>query len=814
MASAIANLVVNFDAATGPFNRKVGLMRRTLRGLGGLARNIALAVAPLSVGAMFAGAIRSGEEFNRAMTRSLSIMDDVGDALRDKMAKEAINVAKVTQFSAAEVARGYFFLASAGLTAEDAIGSLAIVARFAQAGNFDLATATSLAADAQAAMGLRVGTTEQKLANLVRVTDVLTKANTLANATTEEFSRALTNKAAAAARIVGMEIEQVVAVLAVFANQGVKSVDAGTAFNIVMRDLTTKAIRFREAFEAAGVAVFEKGEFRNLADIIRDLTDAMSSMTAEQKKALLLNLHFADKSISFIQVLLGTSQAMRDFEKALDEAGGTVERVSGQQLTVIQKAMEKLKGTLTETGKAFIDLNENAIAKFLRGITTAIPAVFEMAGQIASWIAFLLLAKLAIWAVTTAVWTYIAALEALAIAKVFVKAVGVGPAGWIQLGLAIAAASAAVVVLKGAFDATIGSLRKAGKEADNLDEKLKKLMGDRKAAKTPSIFSGLVDADLSPAVAQAVKMQDALLAVLLVTEKLRAQTGKVAFGADSAARLEEAAEFFESLKDAPGIVGETARRLGVLTERMIRFGTIANRRIDLREGLASNASRAGEEIARLASNLDDLMNAFDNPAAIEKFAKALKDSLVTPQQEFDKFLEKVQALQAFEFITPAEAATAIATAARDLDDATEGIARKREQKEQDDKRAGLAAQRAVETPIETAMRRVKEIERLFSVGALGERGDEVRRRAIQKEADDLRIEEEKDKFGPRNAGAVEQGTQAAFGAIMASINQRGNSTERDIAKTNKQIAKATRETANTIESIANTDPEFTELKAP
>jgi TP901 family phage tail tape measure protein len=259
--------------------------------------------ALIGIGAV---SVKSFAGFDDAMTKSLSIMGDVSDAQRDRMVKAAREMAKQSTFSAEQAAESYFFLASAGLSAEQSIAALPQVTKFAQAGAFDLALATDLLTDAQSALGLSSDDTATSLRNMAKVGDVLVKANTLANASVQQFSEALTTKAGAALKAVGKDIEEGVAVLAVFADQGIKGAEAGTALGIVMRDLQTKAIKNKEAWEQLGVAAFDaNGEMRNIADIIGGLETALAGMSDQQQKATLLQLGFSDKSVSFITALLG-----------------------------------------------------------------------------------------------------------------------------------------------------------------------------------------------------------------------------------------------------------------------------------------------------------------------------------------------------------------------------------------------------------------------------------------------------------------------------------------------------------------------------
>ncbi len=226
-----------------------------LNNLAGSVRSLGrnLAVAGAVVGAFGAITLRTFANFDAAMTKSTAIMADMSDEMRKKMADTARDVAKSTTFSAAQAAESYFFLASAGLDAQSSIAALPMVAKFAQAGMFDMAKATDLLTDAQSALGMVIkGDPLKNLAEMTRLSDVLVKANTLANASVEQFSEALTTKAGAALKAVNKDVTEGVAVLAALADQGIKGANAGTQLSIVLRDLTTKAIRNGQAFEKAG----------------------------------------------------------------------------------------------------------------------------------------------------------------------------------------------------------------------------------------------------------------------------------------------------------------------------------------------------------------------------------------------------------------------------------------------------------------------------------------------------------------------------------------------------------------------------------
>ena len=313
---------------------------------------VAVAFAALDkIEDVLAGNVRAFGNFDDAMTQSLAIMGNIDDRMRSRMEAAAKDVSRATTFSSTEAAKAYYYLASAGFNAQQSIGALPQVAKFAQAGMFDMALATDLATDAQSALGLRSANTEQNLENLTRVTDVLVKANILANASVEQFAISLTTKAGAAMKSVGMEIEEGVGVLAAFADQGVKAEEGGTQFAIVLRDLQTKALENKKVFKDYGVEVFNSsGELNNMADIVGDLERALEGMSDEQKKSTLIQLGFTDKSIGSLLALMGTSEAIRTYEKGLREAGGLTEEVAKKQLESFNSQMKLARNRIEEAG--------------------------------------------------------------------------------------------------------------------------------------------------------------------------------------------------------------------------------------------------------------------------------------------------------------------------------------------------------------------------------------------------------------------------------------------------------------------------------
>lgn len=380
MAVKVGQVVVDFLLNSAQFDKDIKGISRTFGKVGkdfsNVGRSMTMGItAPLV--AAGAAVVKFGSDFESAMTKSTAIMGDLTASMRQDMEKTALEVAKTTTFSATQAAESYFYLASAGLDAQKSIAALPAVAEFAQAGAFDMALATDLLTDAQSALGLSVQETTQNMENMNRVSDVLVKANTLANATVQQFSESLTNKAGAALKVLGKDVEEGVAVLAAFADQGVKGMEAGTQLSIVLRDMQKAALNNSAAFKQYGISVFDSaGEMRNVADIIGDMENALAGMSDEQKKATLAQLGFQEKSVQSQLTLLGTSQKIRDYESALRDAGGTTAEVADKQLTSFGSMMSLIKSR--------VEASAISLYQTLRPVLvdTIVPAIQSAVGWI------------------------------------------------------------------------------------------------------------------------------------------------------------------------------------------------------------------------------------------------------------------------------------------------------------------------------------------------------------------------------------------------------------------------------------------------
>ncbi len=350
LGSLLVHLNMNASQYFAIMKKVEARMRITAQKMQHIGRQMTMRVtAPiLAMGFVSTKAFAS---FDDAMTKSLAIMKGITPELRHEMESLALEISTSGVTSAKDLARSYFFLASAGLDAEQSMAALGAVERFAVAGAFDMATATDLATDAQSALGLTVKDAQKNLENMTRVTDVLTGANTLANATTQQFSLALTSQAGPAMKAYNIELEEGVAVLAAYADQGIKAQTAGNMFSRMLRLMTKGFKDNRGAWKQFNVDIFDAtGELKPLYTIVGDLTGALNVLSTEQKIAALGLLGFQARSQAAILPLLGLQDRIEGYNKALLKMQGITKEIAEKQLKSFSSQMKILKNQIFETG--------------------------------------------------------------------------------------------------------------------------------------------------------------------------------------------------------------------------------------------------------------------------------------------------------------------------------------------------------------------------------------------------------------------------------------------------------------------------------
>jgi TP901 family phage tail tape measure protein len=352
----LGNLLVHIRADATQYTRTmkgvVSRMKHVVSSLHSIGRQLTYKVI-LPLAALATASVKAFSSFDDAMERSLIIMKGVTPYMKKELTEVALLMARESTISAKNLAKGYFYLASAGFNAKQSLSTLPAVLEFATAGNFDMAIATDLATDAQSALGLTVKDVQQNLENMRRVTDSLLAANTLANATTLQFSHALTSQAGPAMKAYNIELEEGLAVLAAYADQGIKAQTGGHMFGRMLRLTTAAAMRFRPVWKELGLDIYKvNNKLKPMATIVDDLSKSLLRLAPKQRIATLNMLGFMARSQQAVLPLLGLGGRIRQYNKDILRMRGLTKEMAEKYLKSFTGQMKNLWNNIVDVAIA------------------------------------------------------------------------------------------------------------------------------------------------------------------------------------------------------------------------------------------------------------------------------------------------------------------------------------------------------------------------------------------------------------------------------------------------------------------------------
>jgi TP901 family phage tail tape measure protein len=296
------------------------------------------------------GVTNAFKDFDAAMAYSTSVMGLTAEKT-DELRSKVLGMAAQTGKSAEQLAKSFYYMASAGLNAEQAFVALPAYLKFATAGQMELAEAVDLSSGVMGAARLGSEDAAQNLINLTRVTDVLAKMSVLANGNIKQFAEALANDAAAAGTFAGKKIEETGAVIAAFAKSNNRGAAAGSDYARMITYMSKAVQEAGVAHKRLGFSVFDaEGKMRNMADIAENLEKILGKMSPEERSMKLKEMGFDFRVQGPIKSIIGMSSVIRLFQKELENAGGTTEDVSKKVGDTLAASFTKLQNTVTLVG--------------------------------------------------------------------------------------------------------------------------------------------------------------------------------------------------------------------------------------------------------------------------------------------------------------------------------------------------------------------------------------------------------------------------------------------------------------------------------
>lgn len=343
------------NARQQEISESIGKTKTQLLGTVGVMGAVAAAV--------YAGPIKTYQSFEEEMSTVAGITGATGEEL-EALKNAAKAAGQTTWATATESAQALEYMSLAGWTSEQSIGALNSMLQAAKISGLDLGASTDLVTDSMSAMGLSVD-------QLGHYLDVTVKANNVANTTSSDLMEAILG-CAGAAKTNGMSLESLSTALAVFANNGLKGTQAGTAMNSILVRMTSNDKALSE-MARLGVNAFDEqtGSFRDMGDILKDLEGKMSKMTDAERDASLKAIAGTNYYSQFAYLLDSVSEAAEGTAGSWDVLTEKLNNADGAAEEMYTTMMDNFSGAMTEA-KSAIEAVQLALGEALTPALTEI----------------------------------------------------------------------------------------------------------------------------------------------------------------------------------------------------------------------------------------------------------------------------------------------------------------------------------------------------------------------------------------------------------------------------------------------------------
>lgn len=360
--------------------------KKTFTSLSKMAKGTTLAFAGLAAVGLGAGIALLGSSMKKAMDfeaqlSSIQALTNATDAQMKSMQDLALLEGARTKYSALEAAQAIEELVKAGLKpAQVESGALGAALDLATAGELQLA-------DAAAIMSTALNAFKSNGLTASQAADILAGTANSAAATVYDLQYGLA-AVGAVADGVGMSFRDTSAALGIFANNGLKSQDAGTSLKTMLMNLSPATDKAYEAMRYLGIITKEgnnqfydaEGRLRSLTDVADVLQRSLSKFSDKDRQDFFREMFGTDAiraaNILYKEGSAGVKSFYQDMSrvtalevarKKMDNAAGSVEELQGAIETLQISALLPTMPIIRDLADAAATL----VTKYGPQITTA-----------------------------------------------------------------------------------------------------------------------------------------------------------------------------------------------------------------------------------------------------------------------------------------------------------------------------------------------------------------------------------------------------------------------------------------------------------
>jgi TP901 family phage tail tape measure protein len=315
-------------------SQKLGLMGDKMVGAG-KSMSMGVTLPLLAVGAV---AVNSAAKFETSMNQ-VQAASGASSAELDDLSEYAKQMGADTVFSAGEAADAMLELAKSGMTpVQIKAGGLKATMDLAAAGNLALADAATITSNAMNTFSL-----EAK--DAATVAAALAGGANASSADVSDLALAL-SQVGPGAKTAGLSLQETVAVLAEFADKGIRGSDAGTSLKTMLTRLVPTTDKAAGMMAQLGIDFTNAdGSMKSIAEVAEILQEKMGGLSDEQK-TLAMNVMFGSDATRAATILMqGGAEGLEKYTKATNDQSAATDMAEAR-MKGLGGALENMKGSL------------------------------------------------------------------------------------------------------------------------------------------------------------------------------------------------------------------------------------------------------------------------------------------------------------------------------------------------------------------------------------------------------------------------------------------------------------------------------------
>lgn len=367
------NIVIRLMADTASYEASMTRAGSTARsvasGMENTGRKSALitsglTAAGLAVTAFGVASVKMAADFDEQMS-TVQANSGATAAQLSQLREAALQAGASTVYTAAESAGAINDLAKAGMSVSDILsGGLTASLNLAAAGQMDVGNAAEYMSQALTMFHLSGK-------DATSTADALAAGADKAVGDVSDFGEAL-NNCGVMANSFGMNLQETVGVLGLFAQNGIVGAEAGTQLNSMLMKLANPASDAKSTMEELGISTHDaSGKFVGMANLAGQLHDKLGKLTDQQRQQAEATIFgsYATKGAGII--MDAGKKGVEDWTKAVSDSGFAAQQASNKT--------NNLKGDLkmleSATQSAMTKIGEGAqgpLRKLTQGLTDLI----------------------------------------------------------------------------------------------------------------------------------------------------------------------------------------------------------------------------------------------------------------------------------------------------------------------------------------------------------------------------------------------------------------------------------------------------------